>query len=145
MARVLTHPGEVLQEEYLAPLGLSARALGEAIGVASNRLTEIIRGRRGMSADTANRLGRYFDTDPRFWLNLQIAHDLSKAAAENDYSGIRTRSVGAPSRKIPRTSVTGEWVAASPTASAASGAGRKLAVKRVTSRRTAKKPIRKKK
>ncbi len=54
--------------------------------------TEIIAGRRSISADTAIRLGRYFDTDPRFWLNLQAAHDLSKAEAENDYSGVPTRA-----------------------------------------------------
>jgi antitoxin HigA-1 len=68
MVRLRTHPGEVLREEYLVPLGLSARAL-----------TEIMRGTRDVSADTAIRLGRYFRTDPRFWLNLQAAHDLSKA------------------------------------------------------------------
>lgn len=88
MPRVRTHPGEVLAEEFLKPLGLSARALGDAIGVPPNRLTEIMRGRRDVSADTAIRLGRYFGADPRFWLNLQAAHDLSKAEAEHDYSAI---------------------------------------------------------
>lgn len=92
MTRVRTHPGEILQEEYLTPLGLSARALAEMLGVPANRLSEIIRGRRGVSADTAIRLGRYFGTDARFWLNLQTAHDLSKAASENDYSGVRPRA-----------------------------------------------------
>jgi antitoxin HigA-1 len=74
-----THPGEVLAEEFMKPLGLSSRALGEAIGVPGNRLSDIVRQRRDVSADTAIRLGRYFGTDPRFWLNLQAAHDLSKA------------------------------------------------------------------
>lgn len=92
MPRVRTHPGEILAEEYLEPLGLSARALATAIGIPANRITEIIAGRRGVTADTAIRLGRYFDTDPRFWLNLQSAHDLSKAQAENDYSGVPTRA-----------------------------------------------------
>ena len=92
MARIRSHPGEILQEEYLAPLGMSARALGAAIGVPANRLTDIIRRRRGVTADTAIRLGKYFGTDPRFWTNLQAAHDLSKAAAENDYSGIPHRA-----------------------------------------------------
>ncbi len=92
MPRVRTHPGEVLREEFMAPLGLSARALGEAIGVPANRLSEIARGRRDVSADTAIRLGRYFDTDARFWLNLQAAHDLSKAEAGHDYSGISRRA-----------------------------------------------------
>jgi antitoxin HigA-1 len=92
MPRIRTHPGEVLREEYLEPLGLSARALAEAIGVPANRMSEIIRERRSMTADTAIRLGRYFGTDPRFWLNLQMAHDLSKAEAATDYSAVPTRA-----------------------------------------------------
>jgi addiction module HigA family antidote len=90
--RVRTHPGEVLAIEFLEPLGLSARALAAAIDVPSNRISDIVRGRRDVSADTALRLGRYFGTDPRFWLNLQVAHDLSKAEAERDYSGIDPRA-----------------------------------------------------
>src|SRR5262245_64212735 len=82
MARLRTHPGEVLREEYLIPLAMSARALAKAIGVPANRVTEIMRAERDVSADTAIRLGRYFRTDPRFWLNLQAAHDLSKAQAK---------------------------------------------------------------
>jgi len=92
MARLRTHPGEVLREEYLGPLGLSARALAKAIDVPPNRVTEIMRGERDVSADTAIRLGRYFRTDPRFWLNLQSAYDLSKAQQENNYSCVRPRS-----------------------------------------------------
>jgi len=86
MARVHTHPGEILAKEYLEPLDMSARALAEEIGVPANRITDIVRGRRGVTADTALRLARYFRTDPRFWLNLQTAHDLSVAEAETDYS-----------------------------------------------------------
>ncbi|MHB8273032.1 HigA family addiction module antitoxin [Bradyrhizobium sp.] len=78
MPRLQTHPGEIVREEYLVPLGLSARALAKLLGVPANRLTEIMRGTRDVSADTAIRLGRYFGTDPRFWLNLQAAHDLSR-------------------------------------------------------------------
>ncbi len=59
MARLRTHPGEILREEYLVPLGLSARALAKRLGVPANRLTEIIRGTRDVSADTAIRLGRF--------------------------------------------------------------------------------------
>ena len=92
MPRIRTHPGEVLRAEYLEPLGLSARALAAAIGVPGNRLTEIVAGRRGVTADTAIRLARYFDTDSRFWLNLQMAHELSKAEAETDYSEVPTRA-----------------------------------------------------
>jgi antitoxin HigA-1 len=90
--RIRTHPGEVLREEYLKPLGMSARALAEAIDVPANRLTETVRERRGVTADTAIRLGKYFDTDARFWINLQVAHDLSKAQAVTDYSRIPTRA-----------------------------------------------------
>jgi antitoxin HigA-1 len=92
MSRLRTHPGEILREEYLVPLGMSARALGKALGVPANRITEIMRGERDVSADTAIRLGRYFRTDPRFWLNLQSAYDLSKAQGENNYSAVRPRS-----------------------------------------------------
>ena len=63
----------------MVPLDMSARALAKDLDVPTNRLTEIIRGTRDVSADTAIGLGRYFGTDPRFWLNLQAAHDLSKA------------------------------------------------------------------
>ena len=91
MARIRTHPGEVLREEYLHPLRMSARALAKALGVPANRVTEIMRGERDISADTAIRLGRYFGTDPRFWLNLQSAYDLSKAEKSHNYSSIRRR------------------------------------------------------
>jgi antitoxin HigA-1 len=97
MPRLRTHPGEVLAEEYLAPLGLSATALARAIGVPGNRISDIIRGRRGMSADTAIRLGLFFEVDPYFWLNLQMAYDLSLAQRENDYSGIRPRAASSRS------------------------------------------------
>jgi addiction module HigA family antidote len=89
MARIRNHPGEILKEEFLTPLDLSATALAKSIGVPANRLTDIIRGRRDITADTAMRLGRYFKTTPQFWLNLQTAHDLSKADSEHDYSRIR--------------------------------------------------------
>jgi addiction module HigA family antidote len=82
MPRLQTHPGEVLREEYLVPLGMSARALGKALGVPANRITEIMRGERDVTADTAIWLGRYFKTEPRFWLNLQSAYDLSKRRAK---------------------------------------------------------------
>jgi addiction module HigA family antidote len=92
MPRVRTHPGEVLKEEFLVPLGLSARQLARALGIPANRLTEIARGARDVSADTAIRLGRYFGTDPRFWLNLQAAHDLSKAEQAHSYKAIKPRT-----------------------------------------------------
>lgn len=88
MTRLRTHPSEVLRKEYLVPLGLSARALARELDVPPNRLTEIMRGTRNVTADTAIRLGRYFGTDPRFWLNLQAAHDLSKAEKTHSYRKI---------------------------------------------------------
>jgi len=92
MPRIRTHPGEVLEAEFLEPLEITARALAKEIGVPPNRLTEIIRQRRGVTADTAIRLGRYFGTDPRFWLNLQVAHDLSQAESATDYSDVPRRA-----------------------------------------------------
>ena len=93
MARLRSHPGEILREEYLIPLGLSARALAREIDVPANRLTEIMRGTRDVSADTAIRLGRYFGTDPRFWLNLQTAYDISKAEQTHSYKKIVPRKI----------------------------------------------------
>jgi len=93
MTRLRTHPGEVLRQEYLVALGLSAPALAKEPGVPANRLTEIIRGTRDATADTAIRLGRHFGTDPRFWLNLQTAHDLSKAEKVHHYKNIVPRKV----------------------------------------------------
>lgn len=75
-------PGEILREEYMVPLGLSANKLGEALGVPANRITGIINGTRGITADTALRLARCFDTSPEFWLNLQELHDLEMARRE---------------------------------------------------------------
>lgn len=74
-----THPGEVLGEEFLKPLKLSANALGRELGVPANRISEIVNGSRALTADTALRLGRYFGTTPQFWINLQMAYDLSLA------------------------------------------------------------------
>lgn len=72
-------PGEILREEFMVPFGLSARALAREIGVSANRITEIINGERGVTAETAILLGQRFGTTPRFWLNLQVAHDLAVA------------------------------------------------------------------
>ena len=77
------HPGEILAEDVLAELDMSAKQLGEALGVPSNRITEIVRGRRGITADTALRLSRWLGTSPRFWLNLQQAYDLEVAIKEH--------------------------------------------------------------
>ena len=73
------HPGETVKEEYLVPLGLSVNALAKELGVGAARVNEIIRGRRGITADTALRLARYFGTTPELWLNLQSFYDLRMA------------------------------------------------------------------
>jgi addiction module HigA family antidote len=70
------HPGEILREEYMVPLGISANGLARALGVTSARINEIVRQKRGITGDTALRLARYFGTDAQSWLNLQIAYDL---------------------------------------------------------------------
>lgn len=73
------HPGEVLREEFLVPLGLSAHALAQALRVPAPRVNDIVRERRGISPDTALRLARHFGTTPQFWLNLQASYDLKIA------------------------------------------------------------------
>lgn len=70
------HPGEILQEEFLAPLGISQYRLAKDISVPPRRINEIVRGERSITADTALRLARFFRTTERFWLNLQIRYDL---------------------------------------------------------------------
>ncbi len=74
------HPGEILLEEFLKPLGLSQNRLALSIGVPPRRINEIVLGKRSISADTALRLGRYFDMSPQFWLGLQMDYDLDVAA-----------------------------------------------------------------
>lgn len=70
------HPGEILFEEYLTPLGVTQHGLAVAIGVPPRRINEIVHGKRRISADTALRLARYFATSERFWMNLQGRYDL---------------------------------------------------------------------
>jgi addiction module HigA family antidote len=81
--RIKTHPGEVLREEFMIPLGLSANALAIALRVPATRIGGIIKGERAVTADTALRLGRHLRTTAQFWLNLQSAYDLSRAEAES--------------------------------------------------------------
>jgi addiction module HigA family antidote len=75
------HPGEILLEEYLKPLGISQNKLGRDLNVPAQRINEIVRGQRSITVDTALRLGRYFQTTPQFWLNLQARYDLEMAEA----------------------------------------------------------------
>ena len=76
------HPGEILRGEYLEPLEMSVNALANALHVPATRMNEIVRGNRGVSADTALRLARYFGTSARFWLNLQTEFELRQAEVE---------------------------------------------------------------
>lgn len=80
--RIRTRPGEILKEEFMKPLGLSGNELAKRLKVPANRINDIVRGRREVSADTALRLSRYFGTTARFWLNAQAAFDLSTAEAK---------------------------------------------------------------
>ena len=77
------HPGEILREDYLVSLSMSANALAKALNVPAPRINDIVRKRRGISADTAMRLARYFGGDARSWLNLQAAYDLRVAEIDN--------------------------------------------------------------
>jgi antitoxin HigA-1 len=77
------HPGEILAEDILPELGMNANQVGEALGVPANRISEILRGRRSITADTALRLGRWLGSSPQFWMNLQRSYDLE--VAERDH------------------------------------------------------------
>jgi antitoxin HigA-1 len=89
--RVTTHPGEVLSEEFLNPLGMSVNALAMALRVPATRIGAIVKGERSVTADTALRLARFFGTSPEFWMNLQAMHDLTK---------VRLQSVAAIERDV---------------------------------------------
>lgn len=80
--RVTAHPGEVLREEFLKPLGLSVNGLAWELRVPATRIGAIINGERSVTPDTALRLGRYFCNSPEFWINLQAMHDLTRARIE---------------------------------------------------------------
>ena len=81
--RVTAHPGEVLNQEFLEPLGMSVNALAIALRVPATRIGAIVKGERSVTADTALRLARFYGTSPEFWMNLQAMHDLTKARVES--------------------------------------------------------------
>ena len=84
MARRLkpVHPGEILREEFMQPLDLSSNALARAVGVTPARINDIVRERRGITADTALRLARFFGTDVQSWMSLQTHYDVARAKVE---------------------------------------------------------------
>jgi addiction module HigA family antidote len=84
------HPGEVLREDFLIPLGITAYRLSKAIGIPESALSDILNGRRGITAATALRLARFFGTTPELWLNLQVAYELD---AERDRLGDRLEAI----------------------------------------------------
>lgn len=87
---VNVHPGEVLEQEFLEPMKITAYALSKAIGVQQTRISLILKEKRSITADTALRLAKYFGTTPEFWLNLQREYDLRKLRIEkgSDFDGI---------------------------------------------------------
>ena len=74
------HPGEILMEDFIEGFGIAQNKLAVSIGVPPRRINEIVHGKRGITADTALRLGRYFGIDPQFWLNLQSHYELERAS-----------------------------------------------------------------
>jgi addiction module HigA family antidote len=94
--RVSTHPGQVLLKEFLEPLGLTQVKLAKALNSPQNRINELIRGKRGMTPETALLLAEYFKNSAEFWMNLQTAHDLTRVRAE-------LRKPLASSRRRPRS------------------------------------------
>jgi len=85
------HPGEILSEDFLKPMGISAYRLSKGANIDQTRISEIIRGKRSITADTALRLARFFGNSPEFWLNLQAHYDLvqKKAEMEKDLKKIK--------------------------------------------------------
>lgn len=89
---LISHPGEILKEEFLEPMGISVYALSNAVNVPRTRINDIVLGRRGISADTALRLALFFDMTPDFWINLQTHYDLvmAETAPGNNLAKIQT-------------------------------------------------------
>jgi antitoxin HigA-1 len=85
------HPGEVLRTEFMDPLGLTAYRLAKELRISAPRVNDIVLGKRGITADTALRLGRYFGNSPQFWIGLQSGHDLWVAARERSWTRVKPR------------------------------------------------------
>ena len=98
--RTATHPGQILLQEFLEPLGLTQAKLARSLAIPLNRVNELVRGKRGVTPETALLLAEYFRNSPEFWMNLQTAHDLSRATQQmrrRPAAAVRriARSVGA--------------------------------------------------
>jgi len=91
------HPGEILREEFLKPMGLSVYELAKRLRVPAPRMNDIVLERRGISADSAVRLSRFFGTTEQFWLNLQAVYEISRVKAENaeEFDQIKPRTAAA--------------------------------------------------
>ena len=88
-SRTPPHPGKFLESRFLVPLSISQTELAQALGVSRRRVTELIRGRRGITPDTALRLAVFFDNEPMFWMQLQVAWDMHAAARRTRVAGKR--------------------------------------------------------
>ena len=80
--RIATHPGQILLQEFLEPTGLTQAELARALSIPLNRVNELVRGKRGVTPETALLLAGYFKNSPEFWMNLQTAHDLTRTLHE---------------------------------------------------------------
>jgi addiction module HigA family antidote len=98
--RIATHPGQVLLAEFLEPLRLTQAELARALHVSLNRVNELVRGKRGITPESALLFSEYFRNSPEFWMNLQTAHDLSLARQERQ-KDMRKRPGGIPRIKTP--------------------------------------------
>ncbi len=90
--RIPTHPGEILREEFLEPTGLTQVALANHVGVPVQRVNELVRGKRGVTPETAWLLAQALDTTPEFWLNLQAAYDLARSRPSRKVRRLRRAS-----------------------------------------------------
>ncbi len=97
-ARWSVHPGEILREEFLKPMGMSAYALAKRLHVPAPRVNDVVLERRGITADTAVRLARFFGTTEQFWLNLQSAYDISRFKSQHaaEIEKIQPQTLTAP-------------------------------------------------
>jgi addiction module HigA family antidote len=89
------HPGEILRTEFMEPLGLSAYRLAKDLHISAPRVNDLVRGKRGITADTALRLSRYFGNSAQFWIGLQSGHDLWVASRSKSLNKIRPRQQAA--------------------------------------------------